>query len=110
MRSYFRTPLILMVSWCLLFVCLFLVSVALAEQTNLLPETSPQDEYALSKISSVLKTKAEQSIDCLRSSVAIRAIAHSCLTSPDEPRWTHCMTDLESPSLPLHQRLSVYRI
>lgn len=107
MQTRFRTPLILM---CLLFVCLFLASTAPAAQMNLLPESSPHDEYALSKLSSVLKTKMQTYTGRLGSSMDIGAIARSCLASPDEPRWAHYMNDLESPTLPLHQRLSVYRI
>ena len=99
-----------MTSWCLLFVCAFLVSVALTEQMNLLLETSSQDEQTLSDVASVLKTKKQPYQSWLNSSVTAGASTLSCLAAPDEPLWAHDATGLELPALCLHQRLSVYRI
>jgi p-aminobenzoyl-glutamate transporter AbgT len=110
MNPSFRTALVVTTSWCLLFVCLCLVSVALMERLNLLPEMNSQDEEALSEIAQILKTKTQSNKSCESSSAAAVASALSCLAAPDTLLLAHDATSLRLPALSLFQRLSVYRI
>ena len=89
---------------------LFLGSVAFAEQVNLLAETSSQDEEALLSLASALlhddRSLQDRFIGSVRAIVAVPfslVVADPLVISALDPV-------LSSPTLRLHQRVSIYRI
>jgi len=110
MQTECRRRLILVTCWGLLSVWLFFGSLALAEQMNLMIETTAQDEQALSELASGLKPDAPTVGGRLGSAVTVEASTGPSLlvtAAVDQVPW---MTMPDLPPLRLHQRVSVYRI
>ena len=102
--------LMLVTCWGLLLAWLFFGSLALAEQLNLMMETSAQDEQALSELASGLKPDVLTVEGRLGGAVTVAASTGPSLlvtATVDQVPW---MTVPDLPALRLHQRVSVYRI
>jgi hypothetical protein len=117
MRMHRPTPILCLTIWCLLVSWLCFGGLELLEQVNLIPESAAEDqdgqdldEAALSQLASGLKSEVP----------SLDAACGTTLTKEDaEPAvwlFMHTVSHLgrlmvhSSPSLRLHQQLSVYRI
>ncbi len=107
MQTDDRRLFLLVTSWGLFSVWLFFASLALAEQMNLMIETSAQDEQALSQLASSLKPDVPHGEGRTSGSVTAETGAPSALVSPHQV--TRGLVRA-FPALRLHQRVSVYRI
>lgn len=104
-----RTSVFGLTLWCLLSLWLFFGGLELAEQVHVVPETAV-DEAALVQWASGLKSDVPGGGASSQASVA-PAVAGPAF--PLSSNTVHQLTRLVlhgSPSLPLHQHLSVYRI
>ena len=110
MRTDRRTLLVLLTSTGLLAAWLFLGCLALADQINLTPETSTQDEQALAQLASGLKPDV-LSAEGWFSSVVIATTSTSLplVFSAAVHRIDYTAVH-DLPALRLHQRISIYRI
>ena len=96
------------VIWCLLVAWLLLGGVAFIEQTSSVPETSTQDEQALSQLGLTLKPEIGTVSTQVSSSATTTVMAPLIvLTMPPLPYSSITALD---PALRPHQRVSVYRI
>jgi hypothetical protein len=110
MQADRQTLLIRVTGRALLAVWLFLGSLALSDQMNLIQETSGQDEQALLQLASGLKPDVPHLDGWLsRSGVANASVSRSFVGT--EALSQVAYTTVQAlPALRLHQLVSVYRI
>ena len=110
MRTDRRTLLVLATSTSLLAAWLFLGCLAFADQINLTPETSAQDEHALVQLASGLKPDVLSVEGWFSSALIAQTSASLSLVFAEVVHRTDCTTVHDLPALRLHQRVSTYRI
>ena len=110
MQTDRRTGLVLVTSTSLLAAWLFFGCLALADQINLTPETSAQDEHALVQLASGLKTDVPSVEGWLSSAVIATTNTSRSLFFTDAVHQIDRTTVQDLPALRLHQRISIYRI
>ena len=112
-----RTVVLCLTIWCLLASWLCFGCLELLEQVNLIPETAAEDqdgqdldEAALSQLASGLKSQVP-SLDATCGTPLTKEDAETavCLSLHTVHQLGRLMTH-RSPSLRLHQQLSIYRI
>ena len=117
MPMHRRTPVLCLTIWCLLASWLCFGGLELLEQVNLIPETAAEvqdgqdlDEAALLQLASGLKSDVP-SLDRACGTPLAKEGAESavCLSLHTVHQLGRLMVH-RSPSLRLHQQLSVYRI
>ena len=110
MRTDRRRLLVLVTSTGLLAAWLFLGCLALADQMNLTPETSTQDEHALLQLASGLKPDVPSVEGWISRAVIANVSASPSLVSPEAVHPIDGTAVQDFPALRLHQRMSIYRI
>ena len=117
MPPHHRTVVLCLTIWCLLASWLCFASLELLEQVNLVPETAAEDqdgqdldEAALSQLASGLKSEVP-SLDATCGTPLAKEGAEPvvCLSLHTVHQLGRLIVH-RSPSLRLHQQLSVYRI
>ena len=110
MRTDRRTGLVFVTCTGLLAAWLFFGWLALADQMNLIPETSSQDEHALLQLASSLKPDVPFVEGWFSSAVIAQASASPSLVPTEAVLQIDCTAIQDLPALRLHQRVSIYRI